>query len=85
MGIKGIRDEIDEIDEKILKLFDKRMNLVLKLTEYKKNIFDREREGEVEKHYSDYKSFFFSNEFAKRIARELLNESKIIQKKNKKK
>lgn len=85
MNIKIIRDEIDEVDEEILKLFDKRMELVLQLSEYKKNVFDKEREDEVEKHYNEYKSLFFGNEFSKRIAREILNESKIAQKKNKKK
>lgn len=45
------RNEIDEIDEQIMRLFEKRMMLVMEIAEYKKEnnipIFNKNRENEV--------------------------------------
>ena len=45
------RSEIDKIDSEMAKLFEKRMNMVLKVADYKKknniNIFHKNREDEV--------------------------------------
>ena len=36
MDIKDLRDQIDDIDEELITLFLKRMNLSLQIAEYKK-------------------------------------------------
>ncbi|WP_142414959.1 chorismate mutase [Hathewaya massiliensis] len=50
-NINNIRREIDLIDEELVKLFEKRLELALKVSEYKKEkslpIFDSNRETEV--------------------------------------
>lgn len=51
MSLKEYRDKIDEIDEKMIKLFEERMEVVTKVGEYKKahniNIKNSAREDEV--------------------------------------
>ena len=50
-GLDDYRKNIDELDKKITELFEKRMDIVLKVGEYKKKngvpIFDKNRENEV--------------------------------------
>lgn len=50
-NINNIRREIDLIDEELVKIFEKRLELALKVSEYKKEnslpIFDSNREAEV--------------------------------------
>ncbi len=45
-----LRDEIDEIDEQIVKLYEKRMKIAEEVAEYKihtgKKVFDKKREDE---------------------------------------
>lgn len=45
------RSQVDEIDKQMIKLFEERMNMVLKIAEYKNNnnlpIFHKDREKEV--------------------------------------
>jgi monofunctional chorismate mutase len=49
--LKQLRDKIDEIDEKIVFLFEERMEAVLKIAEYKKqnsiSILNENREKDV--------------------------------------
>lgn len=49
--LSDYRDEIDKIDKELIKLFEKRMNIVLKVAKYKKknnlNILHKNRENEV--------------------------------------
>ncbi|MDI6619161.1 MAG: chorismate mutase [Clostridiales bacterium] len=49
--IKKLREEIDSVDTKLVQLFERRMEIVLKIAEYKKlnnmKVFDRSREDEV--------------------------------------
>ncbi|MGL5244564.1 MAG: chorismate mutase, partial [Sarcina sp.] len=51
MDLNKCREEIDKIDKELMKLFEKRMDIVLKVANYKKEnnlpIFNREREDEV--------------------------------------
>lgn len=51
MDIKDLRDQIDDIDEELITLFLKRMNLSLQIAEYKKKhnlpIYVPEREEEI--------------------------------------
>jgi len=57
-GLDEYRKNIDELDKKITELFEKRMDIVLNVAEYKnKNgvpIFDRNRENEVIKKNLEY-------------------------------
>lgn len=51
MDIKELRNEIDSIDEQMVKLFEKRMETAAKIAEYKKEngmaVYDRSRERNV--------------------------------------
>ena len=51
MEIEKLRNKIDDLDGKILRLFEKRLDLVLKILEYKKEngikIKDIKREEEI--------------------------------------
>lgn len=51
MNLKALRDDIDNIDEKMRILFEERMTIVKKVKEYKKkhavDIYDKTREDEV--------------------------------------
>ena len=46
--LKELRDKIDEIDQKMVNLFEERMDICSQVAEYKietgKKVFDRERE-----------------------------------------
>ena len=50
-NIEDLRNEINQIDEKIIKLFEERMNISVKVGEYKKlnnlPILDQQREDEL--------------------------------------
>lgn len=51
MDIEELRKRIDEVDEKLIELFEERMSIVLEIAEYKrkngKNVYDAEREALV--------------------------------------
>lgn len=50
-AIDDYRNKIDEIDKEITRLFEERMDIVIKVGEYKKQnnlpIFDKNRESQV--------------------------------------
>lgn len=89
-GLDDYRKNIDELDKKITELFEKRMDIVLNVAEYKnKNgvpIFDRNRENEViEKNLEYLKNKDYTKETRKffirlmEISRELEHrKSKVI-------
>ncbi|WP_392486491.1 chorismate mutase [Haloimpatiens sp. FM7315] len=75
--LKNLRNEIDDIDEKLVELFEKRMKAVLCVAEYKKEnnipVFNEEREKEVikknlnrlkNKNLKVYAEEFFKNTMA---------------------
>lgn len=81
-GLDDYRKNIDELDKEITELFEKRMDVVLKVAEYKKKngvpIFDRNRENQViEKNIGYLKNKDYTEETRKffirlmEIAREL--------------
>lgn len=68
--LKEIRDEIDRIDNEILKLFTNRMDAVIKVAEYKKEndleVLNRKREEEViENHLKTIEKKEYKNEVEK--------------------
>lgn len=68
--LKQLRDRIDEIDEKIVALFEERMETVLKVAEYKKQnnvpILNAGREKEVvEKNINRLKNKNFGDSLEK--------------------
>ena len=69
-ALKGYREEIDNIDKEITRLFEERMNVVLKVAEYKKEnnlpIFHKGREEVViEKNINRLKNKDYSLEIRK--------------------
>lgn len=85
MSLNKLREEIDFIDKELVKLFEKRLNVVEKIGEYKKKnllpILDKQREQEVlnknlrnvgeEKYFSYIKDFLISNaEISKKLQRD---------------
>ncbi len=47
MSLNKIRNEIDELDKELVRILKKRMDLAIKSKEYKSNIEDLGREGEI--------------------------------------
>lgn len=83
--LKQLRDRIDEIDEKIVALFEERMETVLKVADYKKQnnvpILNVNREKEVvEKNKNRLKNKEFGDSLEKFFIH-LMNLSKEEQKK----
>lgn len=66
LDLEKIREEIDEVDKNLTRLFEERMNLVIKVAKYKEErnqkIFDRDREKRViEKNKSYLKNHEYDN------------------------
>ena len=69
-GLDSYREEIDNIDKELTKLFEKRMNVVLKVAQYKKDnnlsVLQQGREDEVlRKAISNLENKDYSNELVK--------------------
>ncbi len=47
MNLKDTRQQIDEIDNQIIYLLEKRLKIVKKIKKYKKNIIDLNREKKI--------------------------------------
>lgn len=78
------REEIDNIDKELVKLFEERMNIVLKVATYKKekglDIFHEDREKEViEKNLKKIRNKNLTP-YAKEMLVDLMNISKKYQK-----
>jgi chorismate mutase len=75
-NINCLREEIDAIDDDIIKLLEKRFDLILLIKKYKKEnnieIFDQNRENEILKKISDLN--------IQEVYKELFKISKKIQK-----
>lgn len=83
--LENLRKEIDEVDKELVKLFEKRMEVVLKIVEYKKAndipIFNSSRENEIirknteylnNKHLEKWLKDFFT--YILKISKEFQNE-----------
>lgn len=82
--LEKLRSEIDDIDRELTKLFEKRIDIVLKIADYKKNnnmeIFQEDREKQVLKNALSYLE---NTEYSEEIVRMLsciMDISKDIQK-----
>ena len=80
MSLNELRKKIDSIDYDLLLLLNSRMKIVLELMKYKDDIKDSKREGEVFKNFSKIPSPIFNKKFSDKIFKEILKESKRIQK-----
>ena len=96
-NLEDYRKEIDSIDKELISLFEKRMNVAIKVGEYKKErnlpIFNGKREEEViekninllqNKDYSDVTRSFFEKimELSRSLQANLINEDNNILKEN---
>ena len=81
MILKEIRNAIDNIDSKILKLLNDRMELVLMAKKFKPQIEDREREKEVFERIEKNLTGLINATFVQGIYAEILKESKNLQQK----
>ena len=80
MSLNELRKKIDSIDMDLLQLLNSRMKIVLELRKYKDNIIDSKREEEVLNNFSNISDPIFSRDFSDRIFKEVLKESRRIQK-----
>ncbi|WP_053956571.1 chorismate mutase [Inediibacterium massiliense] len=82
--MEDLRKEIDRIDEELVKLFEERMNIVLKIAAYKKEnhipIFHVKREEEVIRKNMLYLKDSYYEKWAKEFLKNLMDISKSIQK-----
>lgn len=84
-SLKSIRDQIDEVDQAMMTLFEKRLDLIGKVAEYKYNnnekIFDPEREAQVvEKNVKRIKNKDYITYYTEFI-HSVMDQSKKIQEK----
>ena len=82
--MKQIRNKIDEIDKKILRLLSERFNLVIKIAKIKNKegliIKDSEREDEIfKKLEKEANKLGINPQITKKIYTELLKESRRLQ------
>ena len=82
MNLKKVREQIDIIDSKILKLLNDRMILGILSKRFKTEIEDIEREKEILDRINSYTESLVNTEVYKRIFLEIFSESKRLQKKN---
>ncbi len=79
MGLKEIRENIDLIDFKILKLLNDRMEQALMAKKFKSQIEDREREKDVLDRIRKDSKGLINAEFVEKIYLEIIRESKNLQ------
>jgi prephenate dehydratase/chorismate mutase/prephenate dehydratase len=79
MGLKEIRESIDLIDFKILKLLNDRMEQALMAKKFKSQIEDREREKDVLDRIRKDSKGLINAEFVEKIYLEIIRESKNLQ------
>lgn len=82
--LEKLRSEIDDIDRELTKLFEKRIDVVLKIGDYKKNknmeIFQEDREKQVLKNaLSNLENTEYSEEIVRMLSC-IMDISKDIQK-----
>lgn len=82
--LEKLRSEIDDIDRELTKLFEKRIDIVLKIGDYKKNknmeIFQEDREKQVLKNaLSNLENTEYSEEIVRMLSC-IMDISKDIQK-----
>ena len=84
LNITEIRNEINEIDEEIVRLLEKRFNTVLKVGVYKKihnlPVFNEERENQVIEKCAKMLSNHKYDRYLKNIYVEIMDTCKDIQK-----
>lgn len=78
--LKDIRIEIDDVDQKILNLFTKRMELACQVAEYKiannKKVYDKERENEKLEKLASYVEDDFSQQAVKELYTQIMSISR---------
>ena len=84
MNLKEIRENIDLLDSKILRLLNHRMELALMAKRLKPQIEDRERERELLDRIGGNWKGLINAELIERIYIEIINESKNLQQKDNK-
>ncbi len=76
-----LRKKIDYLDQKIIHLIDQRMELALQTRNFKKNITDAQREKSILSNIKKMPLRFVTEEFSQRLIKNLIRESKKLQKK----
>lgn len=77
--MNDIRRGIDAVDDELLDLLNRRMELVLRLKKLKKEIVDPERELEVFRHIRSWSKNLIDAGFSERLFREIVAESRRLQ------
>ncbi len=84
--ISGWRKCIDDVDEKILNLLNKRANYVIEIGKFKSqnnlDVYDPEREKNIISHLCEINAGPLNDEAVKRFFECLFSESKLIEKNN---
>ncbi|WP_243109337.1 chorismate mutase [Anaerophilus nitritogenes] len=79
-----LRDEIDKIDQELIRLFEERMNIVLQIVSYKKEnnipILHFKREEEVIRKNMSYVKDSYYEKWAREFLQNIMEISKEIQK-----
>jgi len=82
MNLKKIRENVELLDFKILKLLNDRMELALMAKRFKSQIEDKEREKELLEKIRRNSTRLINGEFIERIYIEIIEQSKNLQRKD---
>ncbi len=77
--IHKIRQKIDILDGKILRLIEERMSLALRLSRLKDYVYDPAREKSVLANFKSQSGILLNEDFVISLARQLIRESKRLQ------
>lgn len=79
MKVNQLRENIDRIDQQILKLLNDRMEQAVMVRKFKANTEDPEREKHVMKKISDNSTGLLESSFTEKLYRLIIEESKKVQ------
>jgi prephenate dehydratase/chorismate mutase len=79
MELHEVREKIDLIDFRIIKLIEERMELALRAQKLKKGIYDERREQEVLANAERHSGWLLDSEFSRKLFSEIARESRTLQ------
>ena len=81
MKLESLRDQIDRLDDRIIMLLDKRIQLACKTTRHKNKVYDLSREEQIFQRLKikTRKLRLIEPEFVQKLYRMILKESRKIQ------
>lgn len=85
MDLQKIRNDIDSIDREILRLINERLELGLRTTKFKEDIYDKQRENQILEQLTALSGAYglIQPDFVEKLYHEILSESRKLQRASK--